>query len=80
MFVTDPMLLPELSHLARPFYSHRHESVLDRSVETNEAKARWELQLESHSFHLEEGDLITAEIIGAEVREFEASASLLTEG
>lgn len=49
------------------------ERVLDRGAETDEAKAPWELKLEAQSFGLEEGDLITAEIISAELRESEES-------
>ncbi|MBK7033391.1 MAG: hypothetical protein IPH49_09020 [Ignavibacteria bacterium] len=60
---------------SRPCYCTVIESVLDRGVETNEAKARWELQLEAQSLHLEEGDQITAEIVLAEVRESEESVN-----
>ena len=72
---TDPVLCQIYVSSIDPEIRTVVESVLDRGVETNEAKARWELQLESHSFHLEEGDLITAEIIRAELRESEESVN-----
>lgn len=71
----DPVLCQSYVSSLDPATRTVIESVLDRGVETNEAKARWELQLESHSFHLEEGDLITAEIIRAELRECEESVN-----
>lgn len=74
-FGTDPVLCQSYVSSIDPAIRTVVESVLDRGVETNETKARWELQLESHSFHLEEGDLITAEIIRAELRECEESVN-----
>lgn len=72
---TDPVLCQSYVSSIDPAIRTVVESVLDRGVETNEAKARWELQLEAHSFGLEEGDLITAEIIRAELRECEESVN-----
>ncbi|MBK6419344.1 MAG: hypothetical protein IPF79_09180 [Ignavibacteria bacterium] len=75
-FGTDFVLWQSYVSMIDPSIRSVIESVLERGVEINEGKARWELQLEAQSFHLEEGDLITAEIIRAVLRELEESSNL----
>ena len=72
---TDPVLWQSHVSSLDPNIRTVIESVLDRGVESNEAKAPWELKLEAQSFGLEEGDLITAEIVRAELRESEESVN-----
>lgn len=52
------------------------EGVIDHGIEVEEDKARWEMILQAQTYGLEEGDLITAEIVRAELIEFEASGTL----
>lgn len=73
---TDPVLRQSYVNSIDPAVRAVIESILDRGVETNEAKARWELQLEAQTYGLEESDLITSEIVRAELIVFAAGGIL----
>lgn len=76
VFEFDPVLRQSYISSIDPAVRSVIESVLERGVETSESKARREMRLVAQSFGLVDGDLITADIVKAELQEFQESSNL----
>lgn len=75
-FGVDPVIRQSCVSSMDPLVRTLIEVLVDRGIESDESKARRELCLEAQCYGLNEGDLITAEVVRSELREFKESSKL----